>query len=368
MLTSKRKLTPQLRHCQRSREPVMKADRIPHQHQHQHQHQHHSSGIKAIGMLCLLLLAACNSSNNSDNANILSTEPTSPSTQLTGCADTDSCFSNPNLQIGGDRLAQVQIPSNYTTTTRYPLLILLHGFGVNGAVQSIYLGLDTRVDSQQYVLVTPDGTENASGLRFWNATPGCCAPEDEAFQVDDVAYIRSLIEEAADTYSIDASRIGLIGHSNGGFMALRLACEASDLVTSVVSLAGSTFDNDASCTPTTYPVSVLTIHGDEDETIPYTGSRPGRPPFPSAEETTRRFAAHAGCNNTPVMAPNLDVLGAVEGVETTVLEYNDCAAGTDVTLWTLVGGPHIPFPWVASSLDLMVDWIIDHRRDPESSE
>ena len=331
----------------------MKEDRIP--------KYHRSSGIKAISILCLLLLAGCSDSNNSDN------DTTEANTQLTGCADTDSCFSNPNLQIGGDRPAQVQIPSNYTTTTRYPLLILLHGFGASGALQSVYLGLDIRVDSKQYVLVTPDGTENSSGRRFWNATPACCAPADEAFQVDDVAYIRGLIEEAAATYSIDPGRIGLVGHSNGGFMALRLACEASDLVTSVVSLAGSTFDDDASCAPTTYPVRVLTMHGDQDATIPYTGSQPGRSPFPSAPETTRRFAAHAGCNSTPVMAQNLDVLGAIEGAETTVLEYKDCAAGTDVTLWTLVGGPHIPFPWVASSLDLMVDWIIDHRRNQESS-
>jgi polyhydroxybutyrate depolymerase len=322
---------------------------------------HRKSAVTAIGTLCLLLLAACSDSNNSGNNN--SDITTVVNTQLTGCADTDSCFSNPDLQIGGDRPAQVHIPSNYTTTTRYPLLILLHGFGANGALQSAYLGLDTRVDIKQYVLVTPNGTENASGRRFWNATPACCANAEEALRIDDVAYIRGLIEEAAATYSIDPGRIGLLGHSNGGFMALRMACEASDLVTSVVSLAGSTFDDDASCVPATYPVSVLTMHGDQDDTIPYTGRQSGRAPYPSAPETIRRFAAHAGCNSTPVMAPNLDVLAGIEGAETTVLEYKDCATGVDATLWTLVGGPHIPIPWVDSALDLMVDWNIDHQRN-----
>jgi polyhydroxybutyrate depolymerase len=308
-------------------------------------------------MACLLLLTACSDSNNSSFDT-----STPPPTGLTGCADTDSCFSNPDLQIGGERPAQVQIPSNYTTTTRYPLLILLHGFGAFGSVQASYLGLDVRVDSKQYVLVTPDGTENASGRRYWNATPACCAFTDEERQVDDVAYIRGLIAEAAATYSIDPRRIGLVGHSNGGFMALRMACEASDLVTSVVSLAGSTFADDASCAPATYPVSVLTMHGDEDATIAYEGSQLAGDEYPGALETTRRFAAHAGCNDTPVMAPNLDVLGGVDGAETEVLEYTGCADDTDVTLWTLVGGPHIPFPWVASSTDLMIDWIVDHRR------
>jgi polyhydroxybutyrate depolymerase len=318
----------------------------------------HSAAMTAVCLLCLLVLTACSDSNNNFNADVIADD-----SGLTGCADTNSCFSNPALQIGGERPAQVQIPSNYTTTTRYPLLILLHGFGASGVVQSVYLGLDTRVDSKQYVLVAPDGTLNTNNQRFWNATPACCAPPDGSLNVDDVAYIRDLIEEAAATYSIDASRVGLIGHSNGGFMTLRMACEASDLVTAAVSLAGSTFDDDASCAPTTFPVSVLIMHGDQDTTIPYEGSQPGRTPFPSAQETTRRFAAHAGCNSTPVMAPNLDVLGGVEGAETTVLEYKECEADTDTTLWTLVGGPHIPFPWVPSSLDLMVDWIIDHRRE-----
>ncbi len=308
----------------------------------------------------VLLVVACSDSNNS-NTLIISEPPIDSG--LTGCADTNSCFSNPNLQIGGDRVAQVQIPSDYTTTTRYPLVIVLHGFGADGYVQSIYLGLDTRVDSKQYVLVVPNGTENPSGQKFWNATPACCAPPLEGFQVDDVAYIRSLIVEAAATYSIDPARIGLIGHSNGGFMSLRMACEASDLVTSVVSLAGSTFVDDASCAPTTHPVSVLAMHGDADDTILYDGGRTFLGPYPSAQETVERFAAHAGCNTSnPALTPNLDVDGSLAGAETTVLEYSGCAEGVDVTLWTLVGAPHIPIPWVPSALDSMVDWMIEHPR------
>jgi polyhydroxybutyrate depolymerase len=313
-------------------------------------------------MFCFLLVSACSDSNNSNNA-IVSEPPESRG--LIGCADTDSCFSNPTLQIGAERLAQVQIPSDYTTTTRYPLIIVLHGFGANGGPQSIYLGLNTRVDSKQYVLVVPDGTENADGKKFWNATPACCAASQEEFQVDDVAYIRSLIEEAAANYSIDPARIGLIGHSNGGFMSLRMACEASDLVTSVVSLAGSTFADDASCAPATHPVSVLAMHGDADDTILYDGGQFGFDPnpYPGAKETIERFAAHAGCDSSnPLIAANLDVVGSIAGLETSVLQYSSCAEGVDVDLWTMVGAPHVPFPWVASALDLVVEWIIEHPR------
>jgi polyhydroxybutyrate depolymerase len=321
-------------------------------------------GLAAV-VLGLLLSVGCDS--NSSNA-----QPIVGPVGLTGCADTDSCAPNPTLQIGGDRPAQVSIPSDYTPTTRYPLIIVLHGYGANGDIQANYLGLYSRVDSSQYVLVVPDGTESLNGTRFWNATPACCARVAayesqvdlaEYTGIDDVAYIRGLIEEAAATYSIDVTRIGLFGHSNGGFMALRMVCEASDIVTSVVSLAGSTFADPASCAPADHPVSVLLLHGDQDATIAYDGGEYLSESYPGAIVTADRFAAQAGCDSAQAsMGANRDVVGNIEGPETTVTLIPDCAPGVEVELWTMVGAPHIPFPWVPEALDSFVDWIIDHPR------
>lgn len=328
-----------------------------------------------LGVSTILLATACSDgSDPQDIVDILVEEPVEEEVvdekpTLMGCADTSDCASNPPLEIGGERLANVQIPSNYDSTTRYPLIVVLHGFGANGIVQSIYLGVTDRVDDEQYVLVTPDGTENAEGTRFWNATPACCAgaagAQDGAgvdyTQIDDVAYIRGLIEEAAQTYSIDPTSIGLIGHSNGGFMALRMACEVSELVTSVISIAGSTFEEASSCAPATYPVSVLNIHGTDDGTIPYDGANILGVIYPGALETTDRFATLAGCGSSSEL-DNIDVDGSIEGAETTVLSYTDCTPDAEVTLWSIVGGPHIPVPWVASAQDSFVDWLLNHPR------
>jgi polyhydroxybutyrate depolymerase len=257
----------------------------------------------------------------------------------------------------------VQIPLDYTTKNRYPLIIALHGLGGDGYGLSKYLGLDSRVDNKQYVLVEPDGTKNANGQNFWNATPACCAASRADLQMDDVAYIRSLIDEAVSRYSIDTRRIGLIGHSNGGFMALRMACEASDLVTSVVSLAGSTFADGASCSPATRPVSVLALHGDVDTRIRYDGGQSGPFTYLGAKETINRFAAHTGCNSgNPIRAPNLDMVENIAGAETSVLYYSGCREGVDVALWTIKGAGHGPGPWETSGLDSVVDWVIEHPR------
>jgi len=300
----------------------------------------------------LATLVACSDGNDSFPAVVL----------LPGCADNNNCVANPPLEIGGERPSIVFIPSDYDPNKRYPLVVVLHGFGADGRIQSNYLGFRQRVDAFQFVLVAPDGTLNDEGDRFWNATEACCARTEEARQIDDVAYISGLIREAADTYSIDATRVALFGHSNGGFMALRMACEASEIVTTVINLAGSAFAEEEMCGPATYPVSVMALHGTDDATIPYDGSTVPGFEFPSAPETARRYAVLAGCDpDSTTPDTDLDLEAFIEGAETERHAFNNCVRGAAVELWTINDGPHIPF-WTNGGVDEMLDWLLTHPR------
>ncbi|MEM9254334.1 MAG: alpha/beta hydrolase-fold protein [Pseudomonadota bacterium] len=310
---------------------------------------------KTLGyFLCgmsLLWLTACSDGSDGDNS--------SADVQLESCVDSDSCVSNPPLSINTERPAQVYIPVDYNTATRYPLVVLLHGRGANGTLQALYMRLPERVDPRQFVLVTPDGTVSSTGARIWNVNEFCCATTPEEALIDDVGYIRSLIEEAAATYSVDTNNISLVGHSNGGFLALRMVCEASDYIASVVSLAGATTNDPADCVPALNPVSTLLMHGDEDDTVFFDGI-PGI--YPSAEDAATRFATLAGCSQTPQSSPNINVDASIDGPETKVTEYGSCDGNRAVTLWHMVGSPHIPGPWEDSGLDMMVDWLIEQPR------
>jgi polyhydroxybutyrate depolymerase len=306
------------------------------------------------------VLAAC--SDGSDN------NPTAIDTgfQLQGCADTGTCASNPSLTLGGERPAMVQIPSNYDYNTRYPLVMVLHGRGVDGYIQSAYMGLLPRVDSHQFILIYPDGL-TLGGQKQWRFTPSCCDTqpevdeESDADETSDVSYLTGLIEEAAATYSIDTSRIGLIGHSSGGFMSFTMACEASHLVTSLVNLAGSTFEDLQRCQPASEKVSVLTVHGDLDDTVYYEGNEGS---YLSAADVAERYAMLAGCDvDNPVAKPDFDLVGNIDGAETSILSWPDCLQGTEVEFWTMNGGPHIPGPWVPAGLDAFVDWLLQHTRN-----
>jgi len=279
---------------------------------------------------------------------------------LVGCGGTGGQdFSpDPPLVIGGDeRPAEVDIPTNYDPTLPHPLVMVLHGFGADGFVETAYLQLFDFVDEKQFVLIYPDGTLNDQDQRFWNGTPACCDFNDS---VDDVGYLSGLIEEAEQTYNIDPKRVYLIGHSNGGFMSFRMACEASELITAIVSLAGSTFDDPADCAPATAPVSVLAIHGTADATIPYDG-RPNL--YPGAVETAERSAAAGGCDvGSPTDEGSVDLVPGIDGAETDKVAYSTgCDEGIDAALWTINDGSHIPF-FSTEFADMTTDWLFGHSR------
>jgi len=271
---------------------------------------------------------------------------------------------DPPLMIGDERPALVAIPENYDPDVEHPLLVVLHGFGpFTGGLQAGFLGILDVVDEKNLVVLMPDGTLNENGDRFWNGASFCCDP-DKA--IDDVGYLSGLIEEAKQTYNIDGKRVYLLGHSNGGFMSYRMACEASELITAIVSLAGSTFAEGADCQPATRPVSVLQVHGTADSTILYDGVAGV---YPSAVDTAEYFAGAAGCDtDSPTLLGGVDLTDTIAGEETEQVAYTaGCEDGVDAGLWTIQEGPHVPIFYSPLSEnpafgDLATDWLLQHSR------
>jgi polyhydroxybutyrate depolymerase len=243
------------------------------------------------------------------------------------------------VTLGGDRPAQLLVPEGYDGAPR-PLVVLLHGYSIDAMAQDSYFRLSSRVDELGFFLLLPNGTRPAGGgSRFWNATDACC--DFNGSGVDDVGYLRGLIEEAQASFAIEG--VHLIGHSNGGFMAYRMACDAAELIDSIVSLAGATFFDESRCQPSE-PTRVLQIHGTDDTTIFYEGIPSGEMRYPGAEETVERWASRGGCNLSMMeMEPPIDIERVVPGTETDVDHYQiGCAPPVEVELWRINGGTHVP--------------------------
>ncbi len=234
----------------------------------------------------------------------------------------------------------VHVPASYDPATPAPLVMLLHGYTSSGQEVEDYIQLLPLSEQRGFLYVFPDGTVDIFGQPFWNATDACCDLAGSG--VDDSGYLRSLLDATAAQLTVDQERVLVLGHSNGGFMAYRMACDHADVVSTVVSLAGATFANPADCTPSE-PVRVLQIHGTADEVISYGGGFITAT-YPGAVETTEQWATANGCTATATTSlPRLDLDASLPGAETSVVRYADgCAPGGSAELWTLEGGAHVP--------------------------
>jgi polyhydroxybutyrate depolymerase len=244
----------------------------------------------------------------------------------------------PEGPIGGDRPVVVHAPPSYDPSRPAPLLLLLHGYSASGALQELYLDLGTEAAARGYVFAHPNGTTDKTGLEFWNATDACCNFFDS--KVDDSAYLAKVIAEIRQAFNVDGKRIYLMGHSNGGFMSHRMACEHADVIASNATLAGSQFEDQSLCTPSA-AVSALVMHGTLDPVILYGGGNLFGHAYPSALATAEDWASHDGCPSAPTSAANLD-LTLVPGAETKVTRWSGCHNGTSVEHWRIDGATHVP--------------------------
>ena len=162
---------------------------------------------------------------------------------------------------------------------------------------------------------------------------------------------------AALGVSVDPARVYSMGHSNGGYMSLRLACDSAEHFTAIASLAGSERLNDELCQPSA-PVAALIFHGTADDTVPYDDATYQ----PGAEEVAGRWADRNGCaDGVPTPGPPLDLDKRVDGDETETYVYGGCAEGAAVELWKMVDSGHVPTP-TTDMRDKIFEWLLSQVR------
>jgi len=244
------------------------------------------------------------------------------------------------LQVGGrERSYAVHVPPGATDSRPLPLVIVLHGGGGSGAGAATQTGFSREADRSGFLAAYPDGTDQPRpflnalgkpGLLTWNAD-GCCGYA-MANRVDDVGFLRAMVGEIERSYRIDPKQVYATGISNGGMMAYRVACEASDMVAAVGIVAGAVL---TPCAPT-QPVSVIHIHGSADENAPVGGGigrkALTRTSYPPVADSLALWVRADGC---PVDPQRSDAAPLVH-----LMDYRPCRSGTEVTYYLIDGGGH----------------------------
>lgn len=214
-----------------------------------------------------------------------------------------------------------------------PLVLVLHGGGGDGHGMRRLTGMDALAERAGFVVVYPDGYRKS-----WADGRGTTAAEQAG--VDDVAFLRALIQHLVRQYGVDPKRVYAAGISNGGLMVGRLACELSDRIAAFAVVA-ATFPESLTlgCHPPR-PVPILFIHGTLDPILPASGGVPrfgagGR--LLSAEGAVEFWRGRDACTRPPVEARLIDPVP--DGTQT-LLRGWVCAQGSRVLFYRVEGGGH----------------------------
>jgi polyhydroxybutyrate depolymerase len=235
---------------------------------------------------------------------------------------------------GRQRSFIVQAPAQ--PKGKLPVVFFFHGGG--GRARNVSPAFRNMVARGELVAVYPQGWKNN-----WNdGRQGQSIPA-QVEGVDDVRFVRAIVEDLAKHHPIDPGRIFATGASNGGIFSHCLAARAADLFVGIAPVIGGLAEPLAAEFRPTHPISLLVIQGDADRFVPIEGGpimgsgRRGR--VIATEEVLSKYLAHNGISADPEITqlPDKD---PEDGTVTEVRRYPPGTEGVRVEYYLVRGGGH----------------------------
>ena len=235
-----------------------------------------------------------------------------PSTGTPSPTVTEACTRGDHvneIESGGQvRQYILHVPPTYKPEEPAALVLVFHGAGISAERFVGYTRFSNVADREGFLIVYPQG-QGPKEEAFWDTSPGS----------RDVEFVRDLIHQLQSRCRVDPNRIYASGHSNGGGMVNRLACDLADRIAAIGPVSGAY--QSGRCSPSR-PVPVFAIHGTADNIIPYEG----------IPEWAAGWAERNGCDPEPA-----EVL---HNVLISERQWMDCREGADVVLYTIVDLTH----------------------------
>lgn len=249
---------------------------------------------------------------------------------------------------GKERTYLLHIPTGYDPRKPTSLVFAFHGLSDKAPAFLKGINLESEADKRNMIAIAPQGLGVVAG---WNA--GNCCGEPQLFKIDDVAFVRDMIDATKKELCVDEKRIYAMGFSNGGMFSHRLACELSGVISAVGPVSGTLMF------PTCKPdraVSIYHIHGNADPVVGYDGGGSGG--FPKVKDVIAQWAQRDGCMGMPQQVFQMG--------SATCDSYKTCAEGSEVTLCTIDKGQHT-WPGSDGNKDLaatptLLDYFLRHSR------
>lgn len=153
-----------------------------------------------------------------------------------------------------------------------PIVMVLHGGGGSGPQVRRTTGFDRFAAPAGVVAVYPSG----EGRVWYDGRMGTAVTGRAGSGRDDVADLIALARKLEAQGLGDADRLFLIGHSNGGGLAMLAACSRPDALSGIAVVATKVL-TDAPCAEPDTPVPAIFFFGTADELNPHEGRQdPGK--------------------------------------------------------------------------------------------
>ncbi|MBI3410817.1 MAG: dienelactone hydrolase family protein [Planctomycetes bacterium] len=231
----------------------------------------------------------------------------------------------------------VHVPKSYDGQKPVPVILAFHGGGSNAEQMVRFCGLNELADKAGFLVVYPNGTGRVKTALTWNG--GNCCGYAMQNKVDDVAFVKAILDDLEKTAKVDAKRIYATGMSNGAIMAYRLASELSDRIAAIAPVAGPM--GTETCSPKR-PVPVIHVHGTDDEFAPFNGGKGpksvSQTEFYSVEHSIKAWVKANGCKKQPEVVESREK--SKDGTRIIHKTYGGGKDGAEVVLVTVEGGGH----------------------------
>ena len=238
----------------------------------------------------------------------------------------------------------VYVPPTYDPSHPAAVVMALHGRPDTGVGFAYLLDLNRVARTENFIAVYPDGINQG-----WNYTLDFPGYGDN--EIDDVGFLRTLINDLALDLNIDAQRVYLTGFSNGGFMTQAMACKAYDQFAAFAVIGATAFPGFEAFCVETPSIPVLFMHGTSDESIPWDGLRQqGQWVTYPVSESLGFWAVHNACDPNQVAITDLPSGGNSPGTSVRIYEFKGCADEDNITFYEIDGGGH-NIPGVPGRLD-----------------
>jgi polyhydroxybutyrate depolymerase len=224
------------------------------------------------------------------------------------------------IDVGGiQREYALYVPPD--AKPRAPALVVLHGRSGSARQVRRHSGFDDEARRLGFVVVYPQGIDH----KWTDLRQVTLDPQQRTLGADDVGFLIALTDHLAAQGTIDAARVYYVGHSNGGFLAITMACTHAERVAGIGIVAANLPKADCKLAR---PVPSIFFHGTKDPLVPYEGgsvARGQRGFIRSAEETVAVFADRAKCK-APVKRALVDKED--DGTQLVVVDREDCVVPT----------------------------------------